>query len=313
MRALATAICTLLIATGAAQAQDTARPRLLTRPDANALMDAFPPVALLRGISGRAVLDCRVAANGDASCVAVEENPADRGFGAAAEALAREWRFSPATENGQQVNSQIRLPIVFDNASEIASTIALLPVPALPPAYFQTPELARYYPESARAADVDGAALLACVRKSDGALKCEVESEIPEGYGFAERAIALLQENPAQRARYSQSFRVNAAFYAGDRPMPFYERLPTGRTFARHYPPRALRTGVQGVAIPVCEIQADRTVQCTEGASGPDGYGFGAAAANIANDFIVSEAWFGRPGFTVGDRIETQVTFRLSN
>ena len=91
-----------------ANAQNAPRARLLTTPDAQAMSDVFPPVALARGISGRAVLSCDVAADGAAVCRAIEQTPDNLGFGAAAEALSANWRFEP-------IASTVRIPIEFQN------------------------------------------------------------------------------------------------------------------------------------------------------------------------------------------------------
>ena len=101
-----------------ARAQETSRARLLTVPDATALSDHFPVVALARGVSGRVVLACDIAVDGSSTCNTAEETPAGMGFSAAAEALAAEWRFEPRVESGVAVASTSRIPVVFTNTFE---------------------------------------------------------------------------------------------------------------------------------------------------------------------------------------------------
>jgi TonB family protein len=107
-----------------AHAQDSRpRARLLTVPDAQTLGDNFPVVALATGVSGQAVLSCSIAPDGESECAAVEEAPTNMGFGAAAERIARDWRFAPRTENGQAVASRLRIPLGFQNESDVAVPI----------------------------------------------------------------------------------------------------------------------------------------------------------------------------------------------
>jgi protein TonB len=52
----------------------------------------------------------------------------------------------------------------------------------------------RYYPPKAQHMNVEGSASLMCDVTSEGHLsKCVIQSETPEGYGFAETAITLAE------------------------------------------------------------------------------------------------------------------------
>ena len=98
-----TALLCAAIASFAASAHaqsSTTRARLLNAPDAQTLIDNFPVIALATGVSGRAVLTCAITPEGESECTAAEETPVGMGFGAAAEQIARDWRFSPSIEDG---------------------------------------------------------------------------------------------------------------------------------------------------------------------------------------------------------------------
>lgn len=262
--ALVTTMCalTFFALSSAANAQETTRAHLITRPDATDLLDAFPPIPLLNAVSGRAVLDCTVDASGDTACSATEEEPAGAGFAAAAGQLGRGLRYSPATENGRAVASHVRLPIVFANAVQRPASIAILTVPGHPGRSSNNADLSAYYPEAARSSGQAGLALIACATRSNGVLECALEREWPEGFGFGERALALMQEVPTARQRYAPSFRLNVAFHTEEY-VSFYSEMPGPRDFERNYPRDALARGIEARTNPICEIQADRTVRCS--------------------------------------------------
>ena len=91
------------------------RPNWLSRPTGEQMARYYPSRALEREVSGRAVLQCRVTASGQvADCRVAGETPANAGFGEAALKLARYFRMSPQTEDGQPVEGgSVRVPLVF--------------------------------------------------------------------------------------------------------------------------------------------------------------------------------------------------------
>lgn len=94
-------------------------PNWTKRPTAEQLIRAYPDRALRDGVSGSASLRCTVRIDGTLTgCGVVSETPAGQGFGQAASELARHFRMSPRTVNGQPVEgARVTIPLRF-NAPE---------------------------------------------------------------------------------------------------------------------------------------------------------------------------------------------------
>lgn len=343
------AVTLALVLIAPASAQDRPRARLLTVPDGQALADAFPVVALARGVSGRVVLSCDVAADGNSNCLAVEATPADMGFGAAAEALSADWRFEP-------VVSTVRVPIEFQNEinepltlergiaiesfagvdlssqvnesyTQLMATYHAVTVcqwSGRPDcANIQGPDNVRvlynvgHYPLEAAMQSVSGRAVVACAVRSNGGPECALEAVSPNAFGFGDTALRITSEvAAAQRAQLApgQVVRVPVSFAIvdrnGQRQTPWIE-MPEARDFFRYYPRAAMRRDIEGYASLICTIMPDRRLDCIVAEETPAGHGFGDAALSISERFRLSEDAVTLPGYTVGERIRQAIAFRL--
>jgi len=165
------------------------------RPTQEELQVLWPTQAAKEGIGGRAIISCLVDVRGSAyDCVAVEETPPGKGFGAAAIGLSQEFQFRPAKLHGEAVVSALNIPVTWQRSDPSAvSGGKTLVNPAI--AWTESPtfaDLAAAYPRKARDAKLTGRASLACDFARDGRVKnCRTVMEAPSGQGFGRAAESL--------------------------------------------------------------------------------------------------------------------------
>lgn len=159
------------------------------------VMRVYPNQALHEQVRGRALLSCLVGADRRLNCQTEMEMPSDRGFGAAALQLSREFRVSEMdTETlSRHRRERMLLPIYFGPQREmtpvppltgIAPVVMTLPVPIEAP----------FYPAPARLAGVSGQANILCTFGAD--TRCVLEREEPEIWRFGEAALEIANSFP---------------------------------------------------------------------------------------------------------------------
>lgn len=200
------------------------------------------------------------------------------------------------------------------------------PPPAPPPT---DPALA-YYPSAAKAADVEGAAVIRCARNVHLALRnCVLVSETPAGQGFGAAALAMAAQSPDnpkldfadEPAKPPQELTLRFT----TRPLeikpdithmahmvdkPVIVTQPSDAQIQAAYPARALDNQIEGAALMDCAVTLDGKLGgCRIAAETPSGYGFGQAALDLAIDFAVKPRMVdGEP--VAGALVRVGVSFR---
>lgn len=153
---------------------------------------AYPAKARAKRIAGYANLACSFKADGALrNCDVVSEKPGGYGFGAAARALAKQFRAHPNFADGAPVGGvRVQLPVAFATEMLDAKTPTLgKPTWAALPSAEQARDA---YPAAADKAGVNtGRAVLGCMVEAEGKVACKVQGEEPAGYGFGEAALKL--------------------------------------------------------------------------------------------------------------------------
>jgi hypothetical protein len=181
--------------------------------------------------------------------------------------------------------------------------------PPTPPAQPPPPSpLLAYYPPAARAAGMEGEAIISCARDVHLALaNCTLVSEIPAGQGFGAAALALAAKSPqnpkvtyppaaqAPPAKIEVRFGLHPPGVTPDLTQmahtvvqPSIVTRPSADQIKAAYPVRALDDQVAGGAMLDCLVTAmGGLTGCQVAAERPSGYGFGAAALDVTKDFVM--------------------------
>jgi len=198
--------------------------------------------------------------------------------------------------------------------------------PSASPSSAQPPSAAlAFYPAAAKAAGVEGEAKLRCERDEHVALRnCQLLSESPAGQGFGAAALALAAQSPDNPkvdipdAAGRPPIEVAVRFQLRPQPQiapdltqmghmitePQLVAGPTRAQIQAAYPARALSDGVDGVAVIDCIASAKGALSgCKIAGERPAGYGFGAAALDLAPDYQL------KPRLLDGDPISAEVRF----
>jgi TonB family protein len=192
----------------APSAQNAAPPAtgLIHAPTVLQYLSAYPKPALDSKLSGKVNLHCAVEVDGALSrCVAAEETPAGKGFGAASVTLAPFFKLGPGPfQPGDVIDIPLtwtptgfapaeppppsRADPVFDPSP--GSTAANPPVSLR---WLSEPDgYSIHYPERARRMDKSGQVLMRCKVKTDGYLSaCVITSEKPLGFDFGAAALSM--------------------------------------------------------------------------------------------------------------------------
>ncbi len=185
---------------------------------------------------------------------------------------------------------------------------APLPASVTRPQINLTDPVLAFYPAAAKAAGVEGQAVIRCKRDEHLALvACTLVSEDPPGQGFGAAALAMAAKSPQNPRLFLKDA---AAEPSSDTTIQFVLRppyitpditrmahivksasivtQPTNAQIQAEYPPRALDNQVQGGAVIECVVTlTGKLAECQVYDEQPTGYGFGQAALDLAGDFVL--------------------------
>jgi TonB family protein len=165
-----------------------------------------------------------------------------------------------------------------------------------------------FYPAAARAAGIEGSAVIRCVHDEHMAVKnCVLVSETPAGQGFGAAAMAMAAKSPDNpKLNYPDEpskppqdveikftlrppeIRPDITSVAHSVGKPVIVTAPTNAQIQAAYPERALSNQIEGAAAIDCFVTAEgRLSRCQIAGETPAGYGFGQATLDLAGDFVM--------------------------
>lgn len=177
-------------------------------------------------------------------------------------------------------------------------------------------EIKAAYPPSALARKITGKAELSCLITPERTLtNCRVDQESPTGEGFGSAALTLADRYRLQatdelgRDVVGRRDRIEITFLApGDTALD-WARKPSGEQMRAALPKLAQESGVPGRALINCGVTIEGLLEnCRVAWERPAGYGFGAAALKLADQFRMKPAT--RGGRPMEDEVSIPVVFQ---
>lgn len=267
---------------------------LAQEPTAEQEANALTPELRKHELGGVGVARCKVAADGGMTdCRLILEYPSAAGFGKAALGLAPFYRMKSPAEGGLAPGSDYVIGADWFRMDKA-------------PDWLRKPssnDLMTVWPRAARAAGIDGQAVIFCLVSTQGALfDCGVRSEKPLGAGFGSAAIALTPQflmRPAslkgQPVVSMVSIPLN--FHTGGamsdvgaqkvvQPAMAWPAAPSYADVVAAYPQKAREANIGGRATVNCSFDRDgRLRSCQTLTEQPKGQGFGEAAKALTKRF----------------------------
>jgi TonB family protein len=310
------------------------KPDWLRRPTAESLMGVWPTEAIRKGLSGKAVIACKVSTRGVLfDCTVVSEKPAGAGFGGAALALTPQLLMKPAMKDGKPVDiCCVRIPINFDAGTATGSHLP--PEPPLTRKVVSNPiwraaptrdDLVRIYPTKAQAERIGGHVTLDCsFSRTAGLRACGTLREEPRGYGFAKAARDLAGQFTGPEA-LSDGKSINGVgvqiLFAFTPEMldgstiaksPKLLATPDAEAFMSRYPPAAVKAGVlkARVVMNCTVVEEGRLEACDMESEEPKGFGIGAATLPLAEGFRMA-LWSDDGLPLVGARVRLPIRYAI--
>jgi TonB family protein len=170
-------------------------------------------------------------------------------------------------------------------------------------------EMEKYYPPGALAEAASGVAILECTVTSRGTLDaCKALQESPAGMHFGDAAVKLAARFKMKTTTRSGASAVGRvvrmpiefsfawAMFEPINPRPSFDVLvspkwakqPTGQDLERFYPPEAVSSHTEGLAILECQVQPDgHLAPCSVAKEDPENYDFGGAALKLVTKLQV--------------------------
>jgi TonB family protein len=257
-------------------------PGLIVRPDWQRIPNAqdiakyYPKAALKEDLAGRAVLACRVTAEGRlTACTAENVDPEGAGFGEAALAMSAVFKMRPQTRDGTPAaGGAVRIPLVF-----------------IMPANLRAAPVRAHFPEvTGEVVELDcrftGPHLDNCFARGGSKPKAaEVALEAAKG--------VTLPPLPTKRTQGRIVLPLVFVDGAGEMTAPdmvtrpFWRQRPSAMDVHRVYPQAAKKgeAPVGNVEVECRFTGAGGLSDCGVASESPEGLGFGAAALSLMEMF----------------------------